>query len=369
MRIFHLTNTLSAGGLQRQISYLAPQQIKMGHDVHVVYSKNDFFLKHLINNGVTVHRVYGNKIFKVFWFFQLIRLFRKYPPSIVQTWYRDMDITGGIICRIYNIPWLVREPNSRLNWPDSIRNNIRILICNKSDAIVSNSSSGREYWLGKGYMKNLYVIRNALLFKKISQADVNTVDVGIRQTERYILYVGRLQKTQKNIKMILDVFIRIVNEKDVKAVIVGDGPEKDLIERIISQKGLTGKIIITGNLPEQEVWSLMKKALAFISLSKYEGCPNSVLEALSCSCPLILSDIPQHRDFLDDSLVWFVDLKSFRNIISMVNLVLKNSKDVKLKVIKGRQFAAKWSSVRENELEYEFVYSKILKYKKYYISP
>jgi glycosyltransferase involved in cell wall biosynthesis len=51
----------------------------------------------------------------------------------------------------------------------------------------------------------------------------------------------------------------------------------------------------------------MKRADALISLSRFEGCPNVVLEAMACGCPLVLSDIPAHREILDESSALFAD--------------------------------------------------------------
>ena len=39
MRILHVIPNLSGGGAERQLSYLAPELVRMGHEVHIAYSK------------------------------------------------------------------------------------------------------------------------------------------------------------------------------------------------------------------------------------------------------------------------------------------------------------------------------------------
>jgi len=50
----------------------------------------------------------------------------------------------------------------------------------------------------------------------------------------------------------------------------------------------------------------MKRAGVFASLSRFEGSPNAVMEAMVCGCPLVLSDIAAHRELAGDGGAWFV---------------------------------------------------------------
>jgi len=42
----------------------------------------------------------------------------------------------------------------------------------------------------------------------------------------------------------------------------------------------------------------LRAADIFVSASLTEGCPNAVMEAMACGLPVILSDIPPHREIL-----------------------------------------------------------------------
>jgi glycosyltransferase involved in cell wall biosynthesis len=67
------------------------------------------------------------------------------------------------------------------------------------------------------------------------------------------------------------------------------------------------QIELTGLLPRDEVFRRCAEADVFVSASHGEGLPVAVLEAMAARCPVILSDIPPHREIADGSdLVSFV---------------------------------------------------------------
>jgi glycosyltransferase involved in cell wall biosynthesis len=84
--------------------------------------------------------------------------------------------------------------------------------------------------------------------------------------------------------------------------------------------GIAHRVVFTGYV--DNLWDLMKRADALVSLSRFEGCPNVVLEAMACGCPLIVSDIPAHREILDEHSALFVDLKDPDEAASAIRTTL-----------------------------------------------
>jgi glycosyltransferase involved in cell wall biosynthesis len=58
----------------------------------------------------------------------------------------------------------------------------------------------------------------------------------------------------------------------------------------------------------------MKRADTLVSTSLFEGSPNVVLEAMACACPLVVSDIPAHRELLDEETAILVDPHNPRSV-------------------------------------------------------
>jgi glycosyltransferase involved in cell wall biosynthesis len=104
----------------------------------------------------------------------------------------------------------------------------------------------------------------------------------------------------------------------------------------------------------------MKRSDAFCSLSNYEGFPNSVIEAMACGCPLIVSDISAHREFLNDGCALLVNPGDPEEIAKAIKLSLSNPTSAAKKAEIAEAIAQKWS-VSSMAKQYEKVYQHILK--------
>ena len=101
---------------------------------------------------------------------------------------------------------------------------------------------------------------------------------------------------RKNIPFLCEVFENeFKDDKNTILLLLGDGVEKSMLEkRYASMKNM----IFLGN--KRNVDNYLNASDFFISSSKSEGLPNSVLEAISSGLPVILSDIPQHLEILEE---------------------------------------------------------------------
>jgi glycosyltransferase involved in cell wall biosynthesis len=88
------------------------------------------------------------------------------------------------------------------------------------------------------------------------------------------------------------------------AVLIGNGPLASDCARQAEESGLSTRLRV---LPfSDRILGWFKRADLFVSVSQFEGNPNAVLEAAACGCPLVLSDIPAHRELFDDRSARFV---------------------------------------------------------------
>lgn len=109
-----------------------------------------------------------------------------------------------------------------------------------------------------------------------------------------IIVVGRLIGL-KNIPVIFEAFLRS-RITDAQLIFVGEGRYRDVVESVQTSLPPTQDVVITGVIPRTDVYQRLHAAHLFISASMVEGLPVSVLEAMASRCPVILSDIPSHRE-------------------------------------------------------------------------
>ena len=107
--------------------------------------------------------------------------------------------------------------------------------------------------------------------------------------ENVISFVGRLDKG-KNVGELLDIFEQSNLPKDWILQIIGDGVERNNLEKYVKDKGLEKNVCFLGSKNIDEISKLLDKSKIFVSTSLKEGLPTVLVEAMFCSNALIAYD-------------------------------------------------------------------------------
>lgn len=108
-------------------------------------------------------------------------------------------------------------------------------------------------------------------------------------------HAGRFEK-QKNHIFLVNVFCEI-NKKcpESRLVLLGDGPLRPEIEKMSAEKGLSGKVFFTGNVPDPQNYYQAMDLFVLPSLS--EGLPLTMAEAQIAGLPCLMSEhLPREAD-------------------------------------------------------------------------
>lgn len=157
------------------------------------------------------------------------------------------------------------------------------------------------------------IVQNSLDIDRVDRAAAN-IQRRSRQTKDFtIAAISRLVEI-KNPFCLLSSFQQ-GTDQTCRLVYMGDGPLRESLIIKRRQLGLENQIKFMGIIPRDKVFEQVINADLFISPSRGEGLPIAVIEAMACGCPVILSDIPPHREIAEGvkfiPLVQQDDVKGF----------------------------------------------------------
>jgi glycosyltransferase involved in cell wall biosynthesis len=107
-----------------------------------------------------------------------------------------------------------------------------------------------------------------------------------------LLFLGRNDVFQKGIDLLLGGYAQAVRAGlDLPLTICGrpEGRNDAIIRATVAQLGLAGKVFMIGEVTEKEKWSLLRRARCLVFLSRWDGPPRPVREAIAVGTPVIVS--------------------------------------------------------------------------------
>lgn len=162
-----------------------------------------------------------------------------------------------------------------------------------SDSIIVISEWIKEF-IKKVYNKNSVFIPNGVSIPELIPAGFELKRYGL-ESQKYALAVCRFVP-EKGIHDLIDAYLS-VKAPSFKLVVVGDADhETDYSSRIKKKAAEASGIVLTGFLSGNRLYELYSNAGLFVLPSYYEGLPIALLEAISYGLPVLVSDIPQHKE-------------------------------------------------------------------------
>lgn len=113
------------------------------------------------------------------------------------------------------------------------------------------------------------------------------------RTPGQMLFVGRLVHS-KGVEYLIKALPNIKAEvKSAHLLVVGDGPERPVLESLVIRLGLQESVKFLGSLRQDQLPSLYRQASVFVApFVGNEGLGLVTIEAIACGCPVVVGDIP-----------------------------------------------------------------------------
>ncbi len=205
----------------------------------------------------------------------------------------------------------------KYGWRVELLRKIQKCVVNKADKIVVPSDFLRKIVSGWGARpEKIKVIYNAF------------EEVNIRHKEKredFLISVGRLVPW-KGFSVLIEVLSDL--PENIKLKIVGSGPRKKDLKKLVSKLNLEKRVEILKKLPQKDLFEIMDRAKIFVLNTGYEGLSHIILEAMAIELPVITTNVCGNPEVVKDNYNGL--LVKYNNKKQLEQAILKLWKDKNL---------------------------------------
>lgn len=212
---------------------------------------------------------------------------------VVTTWHTNLTEAVGY----YNFTGVPDDVAVRLIWIY-----MRSLLRRSEAVIVPSEAMKRELESHISGIRRFEVIPTGVDLERFN-ASVDGSSVRRRyglEGKRVILQLGRIAP-EKNLDTVLEGFALLAQERgDVVLLIAGEGPSRASYANKAKERGLEGKVVFTGFVPDHELPAHYASCDAFTIASRFETQGLVVLEAMATGRPVVGIDYRAVAELIRD---------------------------------------------------------------------
>ena len=320
MRIGLFTDTYPPfiNGVSTSVLMLKKALEKQGHQVYVVTVNNESLRYRLDDNG-TVLRIPGIPI--GIYDYRLTGIYPVRAINTIRKWKLDVihshtEFGIGTFARAFakqfNIPLVHTYHTMYEDYVHYITKGyfnksskkiveyLTMFYCDTTaDALIVPTKKTYDLFKEKyEYNKAIHIIPTGIELDRFYLENMNEDKIkeinkqyGFKKNDFIIIFVGRIA-SEKNIEFLLDAQLELVKKhKNIKLVIVGDGPDAPSYKEFIEKNNMQSNIIMTGKVPYDEMPSYYHLADVFTTASLSETQGLTVIEAMAASlAPVCIND-------------------------------------------------------------------------------
>lgn len=333
------------GGAQRYVYDLATNLPKENWEIKIALGGNGLFKEKLETEKIetiTIPHLQRdiNFLKELLSFFSLIKIFNKEKPNIIHLNSSKIGGIGAVAALIhklwtknYELKTIFTVHGWAFNEARDFKQKIAIYLSQwitsvLSDNIIVLSRHDYRQALGmplikreKFYLIPLGIPKNQMEY--LSKQNAQTKLLGKKENS---LLIGTIVEFTKNkgLDFLLDAFKNLYSQ-NLKLVIVGDGEEKERIDKRIEDENLKDKITTCGFVPHAAKY--VKGFDVFVLPSLKEGLPYTILEAMNAGVPVVASSVGGISDLIEHEKGGFLTIPANTNSLAeALKKLLSNEK-------------------------------------------
>ncbi|HYF13252.1 MAG TPA: glycosyltransferase family 4 protein [Candidatus Paceibacterota bacterium] len=330
MRVLHISSEFppqQVFGLGRYVAELAKEQVRLGHEVHVLTNSMGGQDQDVIDSGVAIHRINYPPppkptgpvspvlAFNLFLQDRSLELGKASmgDPNLIVTHDWLTALAGAHISKRFAIPhiWTVHDTVHGKRFGRLERHDVAVFAIERwamktADAVIANSKSikGELTQVYQGDEQKIHVVPCAIDPRWYEEIQENSRLEKYRELfaspdELLITYVGRLD-LEKGIDTLINAFAKTKKQcPKIRLAIIGKGELENVIREHITSLALTESVSLYGYLDGEALKHLFLISDIHVCPSLYEPFGIVALEAMAARRPVIASAVGGLCDIID----------------------------------------------------------------------
>ncbi|MBW1896468.1 MAG: glycosyltransferase family 4 protein, partial [Deltaproteobacteria bacterium] len=281
----------------------------------------------------------------------LWHIMRQYKPHVVHTHTAKAGTLGRVAAALAGVPVIVHTFHGHVfhNYFPPLKSRcfraIERVLSLLTTRIIAVSPQQREEIGGLiGAQRKMEDIRLGFDLSKFlapREKKMARKNLGLPGDKWIVGAVGRLAPV-KNLVLFIDIAERLSKERsDILFVVVGDGEDRQKLERLVRDKGLVDRVLFLGW--QTDIERVYKAIDLLVLTSKNEGTPVAVIEAMASGCPVVAAPVGGVADLVKHDVTGLLagpeDVDDF---VNRVEQVLDKPERRQRLVAKARDFATSY---------------------------
>jgi len=278
MNILEIEYSKGWGGQEKRTIRLI-NHLDKKYKVFFVAQPDSNIVKHKDEINAEVIPLKMGQIYNPITILKLAWIVRKNHISLISTHSGKDAWLGAIVGKITDVPVIrTRHLLTKINSPKSYNlSTITVAVSKQVENYLKSMGVKNTTTIYTGIDTDLYKPNNLKKLRKEYNISDDTIVIGI-------VAVLRAAKRHKDL---IEAVSQI--DRNIKLIIVGDGPQWDNLQNLIKEKHLEDKVIMTGQ--RDDVPEILSDFDIFVLPSSEEALGTSILEASSAGVAIVGSDV------------------------------------------------------------------------------
>ncbi len=361
-------NDFFIGGGQRLVLDILKQPVFDEDNIHLITFVRDEKREELLRelpSYIMYHRIDFPHILSIKGWWKLYRLLRKIKPDIVWAHFYFSNTVFRIVGLFLGYPTVIVEHNTYV-WKSWLQRTVDRILSKSTYRIVAVSNTVADFTSEQEHIPRdkFLVIPNGVDLRRLaaeteglSKDDAVRI-LGLPTGYKYVINVARLS-SQKNHRLLIESFAIFAKKyTEYALIIVGEGPEQEVLERLVQAKDLGGRVHFLGSRMDVGVCYLASDF--FVLTSKIEGFALVCIEAMSFGLPVVSTRVAGPDTYIIDAENGYLAASEPTELAEKMTLVVSGDQQSLRAMRETARETAQIYDIERTVESYNILFSSIL---------